>query len=408
MNAKTAKTAILTAALWLCYTMVAAAPMKKSAEAEALMSYLQSIYGQKTLSGTMANVNWNINEAQWVHQHTGVWPALNCFDYIHLPFTSKGGWIDYSNTSVVEQWHNAGGIVAIMWHWNMPANSGGGYSFYYGTKSDQTTFDVKKIFNTSSTEYQRMMSDIDKVADLLLLLKQKGIPVLWRPLHEAGGQWFWWGMDPEACNELWRVMYDRFEQKGLDNLIWVWTQSSAWGKPYSDGYRWYPGDEYVDIVGMDVYNNTNASNIYTTCYQFLTDASPDKLVALTECGNVAQIGQQWSSGAKWLFFMPWYDYDRTKDTSAAAFKSTAHSHANAAWWNEAFNHDYVLTRDDVKDAMTSGIHEVDTYSQENANPSSSAPFLDSDAYYTLDGRKVLHPQRHGVYIHRGKSIIVKK
>ncbi len=398
-------TKILTLGLALCLHVAAAvaAPAKKSVEAEALMAYLLSIEGTQTLSGTMANVNWNINEAEWVHQHTGEWPALNGFDYLHLPFSTKGGWIDYSNTTVVEQWHRDGGIVSIMWHWNVPANSGknGEYSFYYGTNSDQTTFDVKKIFQPASAEYQRMMSDIDRVADLLLLLKDKGIPVLWRPLHEAGGQWFWWGMDPAACNELWRVMYDRFEQKGLDNLIWVWTQSSAWGKPYSDGYRWYPGDDYVDIVGMDVYNNNSASNIYNTCYQFLAEASPDKLVALTECGNVAQIGQQWDSGARWLFFMPWYDYGRTNDPSSSNFKNAAHQHANKAWWDEAFSHDYVLTRDDVRQAMTSGIDDI------SADPQlADDPRRADGAWYTLDGRRVQRPGR-GVYIHRGRVHVVR-
>ena len=93
-----------------------------SAEAEALLQCLKDIEGVKTLSGTMANVNWNINEAKWVHQHTGKWPALNCFDYIHHPFSKKGEWIDYTNVTEVYNWHRQGGVVAIMWHWNVPAN----------------------------------------------------------------------------------------------------------------------------------------------------------------------------------------------------------------------------------------------------------------------------------------------
>ena len=330
---------------------------RRSTEAEQLLTYLKNIEGEKTLSGAMATVNWNTNEAEWVHRHTGRWPAINCFDYIHHVFSSKGGWIDYSNITVVENWHRNGGIVAAMWHWNVPANNGKDYSFYYGDKESDTKFDVRKIFDESSAEYQRMIKDIDQVAGYLKLLQQKGIPVLWRPLHEAGGMWFWWGRDPEACNELWRVMYRRFQAAGLNNLIWVWTQSSAWGKPYSDGYRWYPGDEYVDIVGMDVYNTTDVRKVANDCYNFLREYSPDKLVALTECGGVPTMGRQWRAGAKWLFVMPWYDYSRTNNPNSTAFAETSHSCCDITWWENTWSEDFVLSRDQI-DMEAAGIHEL--------------------------------------------------
>ena len=205
-----------------------------SPEAEALLQYLKEIEGEKTLSGTTANVNWNINEAKWVYKHTGKWPALNFFDFIHLPF-SPANWIDYSNVTEVVNWHRNGGIVGCMWHWNMPTNDGQDWTCTPGSGEKQTSFDVRKIFDTESTEYKQMMNDIDKVASTLKKLNQRKIPVLWRPLHEAGGMWFWWGLNADACNELWRVMYDRFQEAGLNNLIWVWTSAAAWNRPYSEG-----------------------------------------------------------------------------------------------------------------------------------------------------------------------------
>ena len=322
-----------------------------SPNTQRLLSYLQSIYGVKTLSAAMANVNWNTYEAQWVFKHTGRWPAINCFDFIHHVWSSPGGWIDYSNSSVVENWHNQGGIVAAMWHWNVPANDGQNYAFYYGNdadkKNEQTTFDVRKIFEPNSSEYQRMVSDIDKIISYLKPLQQKDIPVIWRPLHEAGGKWFWWGMDAEACKELWRVMYQRFQQAGLNNIIWAFTPAASWGRPFSDGFLWYPGDEYVDIVGFDIYNVWSAQSIYTDYFHLLEQQCPGKLVGLTEFGNVAQLSQQWQAGAKWLFFMPWYDYGRTNNPNAAAFNQQDHSSANITWWKNAWAQDYVLSRDQV-------------------------------------------------------------
>ena len=329
-----------------------------SVEAEALLQYLKEIEGEKTLSGTTANVNWNINEAKWVYKHTGKWPALNFFDFIHLPF-SPANWIDYSNVTEVVNWHRNGGIVGCMWHWNMPTNDGQDWTCTPGSGEKQTSFDVRKIFDTESTEYKQMMNDIDKVASTLKKLNQRKIPVLWRPLHEAGGMWFWWGLDANACNELWRVMYDRLTNyHGLNNLIWVWTSAAAWNRPYSEGYKWYPGDEYVDIVGIDIYNNNSASNIFSTCYKMLRKKSPDKLIALTECGSLAPISQQWKAGARWLYFAPWYDYERTNNTSSEAFKSTEHQHCNVEWWNDAFSNDYVLTRDEFKRDLQTRINSV--------------------------------------------------
>ena len=322
-------------------------PVNRSKEAQQLFDYLCSIYGKKILSGAMANVNWNINEAQWVYEHTGRWPAINCFDFIHHPFSWPGSWIDYSNTQVVEDWHNAGGIVAAMWHWNVLANNKEDYSFYYGTDSNQTTFDVRKIFDEQSAEYKQMIKDIDQIAGYLKKLKDKGIPVLWRPLHEAGGQWFWWGKDAAACCELWRIMYQRFEDAGLDNLIWMWTHAAAWMQPFSEGMKWYPGDEYVDIVGFDLYNVSNAYECNTNYFQWLSNQCPDKLVAITECGNIASISSQWNAGAKWLFFMPWYDYGRTNNPNSDAFNDTSHGSANIDWWKSAWNCDEVLSRDQV-------------------------------------------------------------
>ena len=377
---------------------------QRSAEAEELLAILQSIQGEKILSGTTANVNWNFNEAKWVNQHTGKWPVLNCLDFIHHPFSSKGGWIDYTNVTEVSNWHRQGGLILILWHWNVPANESGNYSFYYGTESDKTQFDVRKIFEPESGEYKQMLKDIDQIASYLKLLKQRKIPVLWRPLHEAGGMWFWWGRDPEACNELWHVMYDRLvNYHKLDNLIWVWTQAAAWNKPYSDGYRWYPGDEYVDIVSIDIYNNTNASNINTSCYNFLKKYSPDKLVALTECGNVASIGKQWDAGAKWLFFAPWYDYGRTNNPNSAAFKSTDHGNCNADWWKDAFSNDYVLTREDFK-ALKENFVGI-----ENISTAISRGGADASAVFDLSGRKIGNRKLSGgIRIHNGKKYIINK
>ncbi|MEN6588771.1 MAG: glycosyl hydrolase [Proteiniphilum sp.] len=324
-----------------------------SSQAEKLLQYLLEQEGKATLSGTMANVAWNINEAEWVHQHTGKWPAINCFDYIHLQH-SPANWIDYGNTTVAEEWWNNGGLVFAMWHWNVPANNGeeGAYSFYWGSNPEQTLFDVTQIDDPDSEEYKRMIADIDKLSGYLKLLKDKNIPVVWRPLHEAAGNtgvytggtaWFWWGGGgAEPFKKLWRLMFDRMtHHHGLDNLIWVWTSQMT-------DLDWYPGDDYVDMVGRDIYNASGASTIKNE-FTTLQNRYPGKPIALSECGNVANVSAQWIAGAKWLWFMPWYNYNRTLNPGSEAFLQETHEHAPISWWEDALSQTYVITRDELPD-----------------------------------------------------------
>ncbi len=316
-----------------------------SPEAVNLLNYLKEINGTNILSGVMANVSWNTNEAYWVYTKTGKYPAINCVDYLHL-YASPADWIDYSKTQELEDWWNNNGIVAAMWHWNMLANDGTNYTCTPGSKPEETSFDITQIDDETSVEYQRMVADIDKVADYLLLLQQKNIPVIWRPLHEAGGGWFWWGKDANACKKLWRLMHDRFEEKGLNNLIWVWTLAVAWQQDLSEGLQWYPGDEYVDIIGFDMYEVDDPASCLDT-YNFMKTNWPDKLITLSECGDVPVMSQQWEAGAHWSWFTTWYDYERTKDVNSAAFMEDSHQHADADWWRAVLEDERVLTRDEL-------------------------------------------------------------
>lgn len=179
---------------------------------------------------------------------------------------------------------------------------------------------------------------IETVIERLTLLKDAGIPVLWRPFHEAAGQWFWWGEDATTFKRLWVDMFNRFREAGLDNLIWVWTSQ------VSDISKWYPGDEYVDIIGVDIYGGTpeKAQNesIEVPSYDFVKLSQTGKILTLSECGysssdksRVAKIGAQTAAGINWSWFMPWYDDSKSKKEE---------HHANDAWWKDAMDSDNTL------------------------------------------------------------------
>lgn len=324
----------------------------RSREAQTLLSYLEENVGKKILTGTHACVNYNINEAKWVYKHTGKYPAINTFDFIHDIYSSPGGWINYSSNTVWKNWSNAGGIVSAMWHWNMPSNDSTDWSYTPGSEPKQTSFRPSGIFSPNSDDYKTMIARIDQIATWLKSTKAANVPVLWRPMHEAQGNWteehpgtdwhkawFWWGADgPEAFVELWRVMYDRMvNYHGLTNLIWIFNAG--------DSKRWYPGDEYVDIVAYDFYNKSLSEMHWW--YDYFHDNYPGKLYAISEFGNIPKLSELWKDGQYWSFLIPWYDYSRTNQTSGEAFNSTDHGNANIDWWNDALEQDCAITREEL-------------------------------------------------------------
>jgi len=307
-----------------------------SAEATNLYNFLKTNFGNHIISGAMANVNWNTNEANLVYNWTGKYPAITTVDYIHL-YASPANWIDYSDISFLENWWKNNGIVSAGWHWTVPVSEGASTYTYEPTK---TTFKASNILINGTWEKTQADADLEKIANYLLLLKNKNIPVIWRPLHEAAGNiyaytggtaWFWWGANgANTYKQLWIYMFNYFKSKGLNNLIWVWTTQSG-------DEDFYPGDTYVDIIGRDIY--TQNADYCLAQFKTMRTNHPNKLTTLSECGSVATIPAQWEAGAKWSYFMPWYQYNAT------VANSLDHQYANKAWWESAVNSEIVITRD---------------------------------------------------------------
>lgn len=315
--------------------------------AEKLYGYLRSIYGKKSLSGAMANVAWNTDEAEWVGRYTGLYPAVAFFDYIHLA-SSPSNWIDYGDISPVSSWWNAGGLAGASWHWNVPPTSAdiGNVSSY--TCDAGIDFSAAEAVKDGTWENTVIKADLEKIAGYLKLLQDEGIPVIWRPLHEAAGNtytqwhsgaWFWWGADgAQAYRDLWIYVFNWFRDAGIRNLIWVWTTQTS-GSEDAD-FDFYPGDGYVDIIGRDIYNVSDPSEIasqFTAVLQY----SRHKMVTFSELGGVPDMASCWDAGARWLYFMPWYDYDN--DWS----EDYDHGHADIAWWKSSFASDAVVSREDL-------------------------------------------------------------
>lgn len=319
------------------------------AETQRVYDYLIEQYGHHVLSGAMACVNWNTNEAQWVHYHTGKWPAMTCFDLIQATVEEDWARKVYASYECYEDWWNNHGIVLGMWHEIVPKKEGAerksGNLTY---KPGETSFRCSHAVQEGTWENAYLMEDLDRVAAVLKGFQERHIPVIWRPYHEAAGKWFWWGQDAESHKALWRLMYDRLvKHHGLNNLIWVWTTQGG-------DADWYPGDDVVDIVGCDIYKKASGS-VFAADFEKHRAAFPGKMITLSECGKsgywMAQLLDQWQSGAHWSYFMPWYDNKRTQTASEYSTKfkdtETPHEQCDIEWWRAAWETDCILSRDDL-------------------------------------------------------------
>lgn len=301
-----------------------------SAQAVKVYNFLKENFGKKVISGTTANHSTNIDEATWVYSSTGKWPALTNFDFIDHTWPNQS-WVKYNAPFTLgQEWWNNNGIVGLMWHWRDPLTKSG--AFY----TADTNFDVSKVNDVNSPEYKAMIADIDLIAGYLKEFKTAGIPVIWRPLHEASGKWFWWGAKgAEPCKALWRLMFDRMvNYHGLNNLIWVWTSDVA-----ADAMNWYPGDEYVDVIGMDIYPGENQHGSQYISFNKVKEIfGGKKIITLSECGSAPDPALMLEYGDMWSWFMPWNgDYTRSE------------AHNGVAWWQKFFSYDFVITRDKMPD-----------------------------------------------------------
>ena len=335
-----------------------------SQQAKKVYEFLLQQSGKKTLSGTMSGSSNSNDFADLIYSNVGKYPALTGYDFIFLqysPTPESWSWkVNYNDISAArEQWNN-NGLVSYMWHWNVPTSESAwkngtekgdytGYAFY----SDKTAFDIKEALKEGTWQNQFLMKDIEEVASYLKNLRDAGIPVIWRPLHEAAGNynlysdngaWFWWGKGgAEPCKQLWRLLYDQFTNvHGLNNLIWVWTVDATAGceDQYDD---WYPGDDVVDIVGVDIYeNNTDAK---TRQFQALVDVTKgNKLVSVSECGNIPDPDKCFAQGNAWSWFMVWCTYDENNNL---ALSNKDWNLNTKTWWSTVMASKNVINREDM-------------------------------------------------------------
>ena len=276
-----------------------------TASTKKLYSFLKDSYGKYVITGQQCDGGINGNEFKAIKNLTGDYPALLGLDMMdYTPSRTAFG----TSSSAVEkaiEFANKGGIVTFCWHWNAPteylnstANSPDGWWGGFYTQSSK--FDIAKVMNGQDAKGKKLLDrDIKEIAKQLKRLEKAGVPVIWRPLHEGSGGWFWWGAKgSDAYKKLWKYLYKELTNTyGCNNLIWVYNGQSA---------DWYPGDEYVDIVGEDIYPGNHVYDPQVSRFkQAINYGSKTKITALTENGCIFDIDSAVSINALWSWFMTW-------------------------------------------------------------------------------------------------------
>ena len=213
----------------------------------AILDYFHQLQGSselKLVSGQFCSFGptARIEAAQKLFTATGHWPALVSVDY--TDFSSH--WLDTRtpNRLLLAYWRQ-GGLVSVGVHLNNPASPAGGGQRDHNIR-------MAELLVPGTAVHQRWLLQLDALAAGLQELQAAGVVVLWRPLHEMNGDWFWWGsQEPADFIKVWRQMYDYFTHtKGLHNLIWVYSPNM--GHHAAD---YFGGDAYVDLVGLDCYTD---------------------------------------------------------------------------------------------------------------------------------------------------------
>lgn len=317
-------------------------------------------YNYNTQNRNYTYNNYN-QEMEYLYDLTGKYPAVRGFDF--GSYCPCYAWDDGVTERMIDWAKNKGGICTASWHINVPTTLadytlGESLDFSKTTYGIQTDFVTANVMVEGTVEYEYFKLCMENLANELLQLQEAGVPVLFRPFHEAEGNggadgkgaWFWWSKEgTEVYKELWKYLYTTLtEEYGLHNLIWeenlyAWSEESG---------EWYVGDEYVDIVGFDKYdtvynrhdgltsgpNEDANSKIFWSLVDFVDNA---KMVAMPENSTIPSVSNMTIEHANWLYFCTWYD-----ETNDPKFISGS-DYNNAETVKETYQSDYCITLDEL-------------------------------------------------------------
>ena len=281
-----------------------------------------------------------------LYNATGKYPGMAGFDFSTKAKNQQSGdntpgdsnWRSYA----VEHYNNKG-TLRFMWHASNPWTGGNAWTEIPAGSS------LKDIITPGNSAYDTWISWLDTIAGLLQYYESNNITVIWGPLHESNGSWFWWGTGTGSSDAdfvlVWQHMFNYFTNtKGLHNLIWAYCPDN--GASVTTSVNKYPGNSYVDVIAPDRYTSgTNSPS--TAHYTEFTQSGYGKVFGWGEAGTKAAggavdnrkyINEIMSIFPKTAFYMQWMDVE-----------GDAHSIRANNYADEVMDEDWILTRNEMGD-----------------------------------------------------------
>ena len=243
--------------------------------------------------------NATIFDRSDIHDVSGKYPALYGMDLggieLGSPLNIDKNDFNHMRASAIAH-HKRGGVITFSWHPRNPLTGG-------DTWDNHSTEVVASIL-PGGEKHEMFMGWLSKAADYLGSFKTEDgemIPIIFRPWHEHTRDWFWWGQNlctTEQYVALWKMTHDYMtKERGFDHLLWSYSPDAGGLTDDNFGEK-YPGDEYVDMVGIDFYQFTsNETYVERTRHCLaLTEAfakEHGKLMAVTEAGYEGVKYERW-------------------------------------------------------------------------------------------------------------------
>jgi mannan endo-1,4-beta-mannosidase len=290
-------------------------------EARALLKTLCSISGKGILTGHHNFPNNLSQHSDKILEITGKYPAIWGSDFGFLDGEDKDSIIHRDRMiEEAKKQAAAGSIITLCWHMLRPTEDepgkAGGNSWRGSVQARLSEEQWLELITSDSPLHQRWEKYLDTAASFLKQLQDAKVPVLWRPMHENNGNFFWWGGRPGTfgTQQLYREAYNRMVNvHHLNNLIWVWNQNGP--APGGEFYGYFPGQQYVDVVSYDNYREL--SDRY---YHEISTIANGKPIALGELGT-PPTADILKSQPKWVWFMTWPDFENQAKAIKEAYSN---------------------------------------------------------------------------------------
>lgn len=216
-----------------------------------------------------------------IYRLSGEYPGLIGFDFSGRNVDGAGtdyGPSDTNWSAYAIQHHEQGGLLRLMWHASNP------WTLETSWSSIPQDCQLEDLITPGNEAYVRWNSWLAEMADQLAKYAEQDIPVIWGPLHEMNGRWFWWGTgEADQFRKVWLHMFRYFtDTRGLHNLLWMYCPDAK--ACLQRAIEQYPGNNYVDIIAPDLYYVSADAPANPRLYDEFSNSGYGKVLGWGEIG----------------------------------------------------------------------------------------------------------------------------